>query len=152
MKKKLLALLSAALLAVVVMGLSACGTVGSSTAKLAFGSISTVGKTLTLEVESNGTTGYEWTSAVEGEGIELAGQTVNEGSGSGDAMGQGGTTAFTYEGTGAGEATITLTYQRPWETTDSDREVSVKVTTDASGAITSYEAADSAGTTALLGK
>ena len=150
MKKKLLACLSAALLAVVVMGLSACGNTGSTASKLSFGSIGSSGKTLTLELESNGSTGYEWTSAIEGEGIELAGQSVKEGSDSGDTVGAGGTTTFTYEGTGAGVSTITLTYQRPWETTDSDREVSVKVVTDASGAVTGYQATDSNGTQAIL--
>lgn len=150
MKKKLLACLSAALLAIVVMGLSACGTAAAPTsAKMSFGTLSTSGKTLTLELESNGTTGYEWTSSIDGEGLELSGQTVNEGSDSSAAVGAGGTTTFTYEGTGAGQATVTLTYQRPWETSDSDREVSVKVTTSSSGAITAYEATDSDGAQAI---
>ena len=152
MKKKLLAGLATALLTLAVLGLAACGNSGGGTseATMSFGTIASNDKTLTLALESNETTGYEWTSSVEGTGIELSSDAYEQDSSEDGAVGVGGTHTFTYKGTAAGDSTITLTYQRSWETSDSDRTVTIKVTTNASGTITGYEATDSDGGAAKM--
>jgi inhibitor of cysteine peptidase len=137
--KKLVAIIAAALVTVCVMALAGCGG-GATTANLNFGSITLQGKTLTVALEANQTTGYEWTGTVEGAGIEATSDTYEEDAHDGDTTGVGGTHTFVYTGTGAGEATITLNYQRSWETTDDDLWLTITVATDGSGNITSYQA------------
>lgn len=77
----------------------------------------TVGEEVTIVVDSNPTTGYEWTVTGEPDAViaEPVGSTPASG---GPRPGQGGTQTFTFKATGAGTTTITLTYARSFAPDD----------------------------------
>ena len=60
-------------------------------------------------------------AAVKAAGDEYEADTTSDGK-----AGAGGVHTFTYQAEGSGEATVTLTYARSWEASDSDKTVVVK--------------------------
>lgn len=87
-------------------------------------------------LKGNATTGYEWTSAIEGPSVKAdgdeylaEGETANA-AGEDVVAGAGGVHVFGYKAIGSGDAAITLKYARSWEASDSDKTVVVKVTVE----------------------
>jgi inhibitor of cysteine peptidase len=75
-----------------------------------------VGTSVTLELQANPTTGYQWELAAEPDTAVvrvLSDTYVAPDSG---AMGAGGTQRLVVEGVAAGTTTLELRYVRPWET------------------------------------
>lgn len=99
------------------------------------------GKNLTVVLEENVTTGYVWTAALEGQGLEAAGDESKAGASGDGKTGAPGTHEFRYTGTAAGESTVTFTYARSWERTDSDQTVVLTVKTASDGTVESVDAA-----------
>ena len=76
------------------------------------------GKTLTVELAGNPTTGYEWTLArIDAAFLRLADSSYAPDS---SAIGSGGLYAFRFEALHAGATTLGLVYRRSWEPTDAD--------------------------------
>ena len=86
------------------------------------------GKVVTFCFDSNPTTGYGWTAAVEGDCVL---QTRDEYQGRKTApqtAGAGGYQYYDFTAVKPGAATVTFTYARPWETTDADRLFTAVIT------------------------
>ena len=77
-------------------------------------------------LDANATTGYEWKNSIEGAAVKAAGDEYEADTTSDGKAGAGGVHTFTYQAEGSGEATVTLTYARSWEASDSDKTVVVK--------------------------
>ena len=90
------------------------------------GMLSCEGGKMIVVLDANATTGYEWTSSIEGAAVKAAGDEYEADTTSDGKAGAGGVHTFTYQAEGSGEATVTLTYARSWEASDSDRTVVVK--------------------------
>lgn len=73
------------------------------------------GQVLVIELESNPTTGYQWTvEEVDVSILKQLGDAQYERTG--PAMpGAGGSETFRFEAVAAGETTLRLIYHRPWE-------------------------------------
>ena len=84
------------------------------------------GDTMTVALDANATTGYEWASSIEGEAVKAVGDEYKAETSSDGKAGAGGVHTFTYQAEGSGEATITLKYARSWEASDADKTVVVK--------------------------
>ena len=131
-----------ALASILAIGLLAgCSSTGSGSAKLGDdGTASFSGKTLTIKLPSNETTGYTWSYEVSGDILKNTADKYEVDASAGSMTGVGGTQTYEFEGTGAGKATVTLTYARSWEKTESDQTCSVTVEADANGNITNLSA------------
>ena len=71
------------------------------------------GETLEVRLQENRSTGFKWVLESAGEGVcALVGDTFENG---GAIPGQSGTHRWEFRAEQAGSATITLSYQRPWE-------------------------------------
>ncbi|MEG0016254.1 MAG: protease inhibitor I42 family protein [Gordonibacter sp.] len=90
---------------------------------------------LAVKVVGNATTGYEWTSEIEGSSAVAKGDEYVSEEGSKAEVGKGGVHTFRYAAEGSGEATITLKYARSWEASSDDKTVVIKATAD-NGAFT----------------
>jgi predicted secreted protein len=97
------------------------------------------GKTYSIPLRGNPTTGYGWFASVVDSSIVTI-TNVNSNGGSKDYVtdpapagfaGVGGTYYFTVLGLRAGKTTITFQYKRPWETTSSKVENHVVTVTQA---------------------
>ena len=101
---------------------------GSSKIDASFegGELSCAGSTMTVALEANVTTGYEWTSSIEGAAVKAVGDEYVADAASDGKTGVGGVHTFTYQAEGSGEATVTLKYARSWEASDADKTVVVK--------------------------
>jgi len=124
MKKAFILLASLAVISLIVAGCTSGGngtngesepqdfTDPSSTIKV------NVGEKFAISMDSNATTGYEWQLAKELDEniVKQVGdpQYIME-EGTEERVGAGGTEVWTFEGTGAGDATISFEYVRPWE-------------------------------------
>lgn len=73
------------------------------------------GQVLAITLASNPTTGYSWHVA-EGNESVLRLQGDPEFQSESDLVGAGGVEVLRFEAVAAGEAALTLTYDRPWET------------------------------------
>jgi predicted secreted protein len=73
---------------------------------------SEVGKTFTVSLESNPTTGYSWTAEVDSEFLKVADDTYKSDS---NLIGAGGVQTFEFEALKTGQTKITVKYMRPWE-------------------------------------
>ncbi len=92
---------------------------------------------LTVRLDSNPTTGYEWTYEIDGDAVEYrSDEYVAPES---DALGAGGTQVYSFLGNEgkAGDVTITLTYGRPFDDSAEKTVVEVKATTNDKGQFTS---------------
>ncbi len=55
---------------------------------------------------------------------------VASGDGNEPKAGEGGVQIFAFKASGSGEATLTFTYARSWESTDSDKTITLKATVE----------------------
>jgi len=76
-----------------------------------------VGKTVSVTLEANATTGYQWqVEKIDGEGIVQDGKpTYVPKKHAPGIVGVGGVTVFNFKAAKAGKPTIKLVYLRPWE-------------------------------------
>ena len=75
-----------------------------------------VGKTFTIALDANATTGYGWSQTVNDTSIvAYVGTAYVATPRDPQVVGGGGTDTFTFKAVGKGTTTITLTYARPWE-------------------------------------
>lgn len=84
-------------------------------------------KEVTIELEGNPTTGYEWTCKIDKDVAEVSidYKTKDE-----SLMGSGGTYTIKLAALESGEAILTCTYKRSWEETESDSEKTYTVNVD----------------------
>jgi inhibitor of cysteine peptidase len=77
-----------------------------------------VGQQLVITLESNPTTGYGWHVAQIDEGVltQVGEVEYNPSSSDEQLVGSGGTETLTFEAVAAGTTTLTLGYDRIWET------------------------------------
>jgi inhibitor of cysteine peptidase len=73
------------------------------------------GNTLTINLESNPTTGYTW-EFVESEGAVVRQVGEAEFKADSDLLGAGGIQTLRFEAVLEGQMDLTLVYHRPWET------------------------------------
>lgn len=85
------------------------------------------GGTVTVSLESNPSTGYTWDVKSAGP-LQLKGEPTFEAGGEAKAVGAAGVQIFTFDAPKAGTGTLTLTYQRPWESKQPEKTWSVDVT------------------------
>jgi inhibitor of cysteine peptidase len=70
------------------------------------------GKTFTISLESNPTTGYMWQPGFDSEFLELVGSNFVADS---TLIGAPGTETFEFRALTEGQAEVTMIYKRPWE-------------------------------------
>ena len=74
-----------------------------------------IGGTLQVRLEGNPTTGYTWNIVdIDGDAIEVQGEVEFESSS--EMMGAGGDIIYHFAAKEAGQVTLKLSYDRPWET------------------------------------
>lgn len=133
-----------ACMAVLLVGVWGCAAPAASsedeTVDLASGTITYDNREIAAHMEGNATTGYMWTSQVEGTGVKVNGdEYVADTEAGSTKAGEGGTHLFSYLADGSGEATITLKYARNWEASNDDKTVIIKTVSE-NGAFTSVAA------------
>lgn len=99
------------------------------------------GKILRISLEENLTTGYSWSyEASDGALLELIGDAFITSTTESEIIGKGGMHIFEFQGSKAGETTLTFNYFRSWEGTETSIDTRVyKITVDAYGTIKSVE-------------
>ena len=114
--KRLLILVTAALLAAVLIICSVGGCVGEVKTYQDSGQEINidVGQEFVIALGSNQTTGYSWQESYDETMLELVQQSYEEEAEEG-LVGAGGIEYFRFKGLKAGETNITLTYEQPWE-------------------------------------
>lgn len=85
---------------------------------------------ITISLDSNPTTGYDWTAVLDGDCVELTRDEYQQDPSEPGMAGVGGCQYYDFTAVKAGTATITFTYARSWETTDADRTITFTVTVD----------------------
>ena len=78
------------------------------------------GKTFTVSLESNPTTGYSWQPEFDSEYLELVGSEFKSDSA---LMGASGIETFEFKALKQGETEITMIYKRPWENESLEKQV-----------------------------
>jgi inhibitor of cysteine peptidase len=76
------------------------------------------GETLTLRLESNGTTGYQWEVAALPRNLKRVGDTyeaLGQGRGRSAVAGAGGVQILTFKRAATGRGTLRLVYRQPWD-------------------------------------
>lgn len=136
-----------ALMVLILIAGCSCSNGGTDakTAQLDGGSLSYSGNELNVELEENATTGYLWTSSMEGEGlvaVEDRSVSAEEMKSDGEStmVGEGGVHLFSYEGKAVGQTVITLKYEQSWEQNPDDKTVILTVKTAEGGTIESVDA------------
>jgi len=97
------------------------------------------GKTATIVLDENPTTGYTWAISVDNESVVSmkSDKFYEENS---DLVGSGGVHEYVFEAMGPGTATITFSLGQQWDGGEKDNKVQkYKVTVDDSGKITALE-------------
>lgn len=99
-------------------------------------------------LDSNPTTGYGWTCSIKGDAVTadmdefILSDDPDKDQDIQPKAGAGGTHMFGFKAVGTGEASITLTYARPWEASADDKTIVIDAaTTD--GLFTHVEATES---------
>jgi inhibitor of cysteine peptidase len=88
-----------------------------------------VGKTFTIALDANATTGYSWSQTVGDTNVvtfvsnEYAAETRDP-----QVVGGGGTDTFAFKAVGKGTTIITLNYARPWESVPPAQTRTITVT------------------------
>ncbi len=118
------------------LALAGCAAERATSVSFDGGTLRSSGKTLTIELEGNPTTGFTWTSQIEGDNLSLESEDYTSSSKDPHISGAGGVFGYRYEGAEEGASTITCTYRRPWEDYDPLKTFVFEVTTDSSGNIT----------------
>jgi len=76
----------------------------------------TVGKTFTIALDANATTGYNWSQTTKNTNVvAYVDNAYVAAAADPQVVGGGGTDTFTFKAVGKGTTTITLNYARPWE-------------------------------------
>jgi inhibitor of cysteine peptidase len=76
-----------------------------------------VNQEFTIALQANPTTGYDWQPVFDAGLVSQVTKTYKQDDHSGQQLvGSGGTDFFTFKALKAGEAKISFTYYRPWET------------------------------------
>ena len=84
--------------------------------------VTEVGKTFTISLESNPTTGYSWQAEFDPEYLEL----VNTGFVTDSSLiGAGGVESFEFLALKQGQVEVTMIYKRPWENGFIDKQIAV---------------------------
>ena len=92
-----------------------------------------------VKLDANPTTGYEWTFQIDGSAVQPDGdEFVPASDGAQPKTGEGGVHTFNFKADGSGEVTLTFTYARSWEASDSDKSVVLHATVE-NGAFTQVE-------------
>ena len=77
-------------------------------------------KGVTFCFDSNPTTGYDWTAVLNGDCVVMTRDEYEQKPSEPGMAGVGGYQYYDFTAVKAGTATVTFTYARSWETTDSD--------------------------------
>ena len=86
------------------------------------------GKVVAFCLDSNPTTGYDWTAVVDGDCVELTRDEYQQDEAAPGMAGVGGRQYYDFTAVKPGTATVTFTYARSWETTDDDIVLTAKIT------------------------
>ena len=78
------------------------------------------GKVVSFCFDSNPTTGYDWTAKTEGDCVIMTRDEYEQKPSEPGMAGVGGYQYYDFTAVKPGTATVTFTYARSWETTDSD--------------------------------
>ena len=99
------------------------------------------GNAVEFRFDANPTTGYGWTAAVDGDCVTLTKDEYVQDPAVPGMAGVGGTQYYSFAAVHAGEATVTFTYARSWETTDADRTVTatIRVAADNTVSVSDYK-------------
>ncbi|RIE16255.1 protease inhibitor I42 family protein [Candidatus Cryosericum septentrionale] len=116
MKKRILAVVvivvavAAVIVALVLTRASGGGKITGDTFE------TTVGKTFTISLDANATTGYNWSQTTKDTNVvAFVDNAYVAEARDPQVVGGGGTDTFTFKAVGKGTTTITLAYARPWE-------------------------------------
>lgn len=116
-----------------------CSAAPGSEVQIAEGSAEFSQGDLVVKLDANPTTGYEWTFQIDGSAVQPDGdEFVPASDGAQPKTGEGGVHTFNFKADGSGEATLTFTYARSWEASDSDKTVVLHATVE-NGAFTQVE-------------
>lgn len=74
-----------------------------------------IGETIEVRLAENRSTGFKWVTESSSEASEGVCALIGDSFEKGEAIGQPGTHRWEFRAERAGSATITLSYQRPWE-------------------------------------
>ncbi len=88
------------------------------------------GNTVEFCFDANPTTGYGWTAEIDGDCVVLTKDEYVQdqvGDGSVAVAGVGGKQYYVFTAVKEGTATVTFTYARSWEQTDSDRVITAEI-------------------------
>lgn len=134
--RKLLTLACVAILtAGMLFFLTACG--GGSEQKLDNGSaVSYEGKSLTIKVRENPTTGYSWIFKTDNANFYLVTDKYTPDNEDEELAGGEGTHEYVFEAEKEGTTTFTWTYSQSWEDNPNDESFTFEVTADGEGNIT----------------
>jgi len=89
----------------------------------------TVGKTFTIALDANATTGYNWSQTInDTDVVAYVDNAYIAEARDPQVVGGGGTDTFTFKAVGKGTTTITLAYARPWESVPPARTRAITVT------------------------
>ena len=96
-----------------ILGFSACSSTKYEPAKE---SVSSNGKTVTVSLRSNPTTGFSWECAIQNpEVAKVTSDSYKQDKTPRGMLGVGGIQTFVLNCVGEGRTEITFTYRRPWE-------------------------------------
>lgn len=93
------------------------------------GEVLVEGSTITVALEGNPTTGYEWTAEINGDNLKAVSDDYKSSGKSNIAAGAGGVYTFKFEGVGDGTGTLSFKYARSWEQTPQDQWIKIDVVT-----------------------
>ena len=89
----------------------------------------TVGKTFTIALDANATSGYNWNQTTKDTNVvAYVDNAYTATAANPQIIGGGGTDTFTFKAVGKGTTTITLAYARPWESVPPAQTRTITVT------------------------
>ena len=139
MKARLKLVIAGACMAAFIAFAVGCSAAPGSEVQIAEGSAEFSQGDLVVKLDANPTTGYEWTFQIDGSAVQPDGdEFVPASDGAQPKTGEGGVHTFNFKADGSGEATLTFTYARSWEASDSDKSVVLHATVE-NGAFTQVE-------------
>lgn len=146
MKARLKLVIAGACMAAFIAFAVGCSAAPGSEVQIAEGSAEFSQGDLVVKLDANPTTGYEWTFQIDGSAVQPDGSAVQPdgdefvpaSDGAQPKTGEGGVHTFNFKADGSGEATLTFTYARSWEASDSDKTVVLHATVE-NGAFTQVE-------------
>ena len=89
----------------------------------------TVGKTFTIALDANATTGYNWSQTTKDMNVvAYVDNAYTATAANPQIIGGSGTDTFTFKAVGKGTTTISLAYARPWESVPPAQTRTITVT------------------------